>query len=144
MEELSRKAEDEMNRAFGILRMTFAKLWASAFYQYAEEHDGLVPTTFAEAEKHFPEEHRSSMSVFDPNRFEIVYKGRLKDIQNPARTLLLREKAPFENPSRESRQNGRPLAKTYAFADGHSEIFSSTEEGFEPWERSRIAASTTP
>jgi len=46
--------------------------------------------------------------------------------------------------SRESRQNGRPLAKTYAFADGHSEIFSSTEEGIEPWERARIAGSTTP
>jgi len=143
MEELTRKAEDEMNRAFGILRMTFAKHWALAFYQYAEEHDGMVPTTFAEAEKHFPEEHRSAMSVFDPNRFEIVYKGRLKDIQNPARTLLLREKAPFENPSRESRQNGRPLAKTYAFADGHSEIFSSTEDGFATWEKDRMVTAST-
>jgi RNA polymerase sigma factor (sigma-70 family) len=139
-EEMDRRAEEETARATGITRLNFAKAWALAFYFFAEANDGRMPTSFAEADKYFPKDNRSVLSVFDTDRFEIVYQGRLKDIEYPAKTIVLREREAFLNPSKEAQAAGRPLAKTYAFADGHSEIHGGAAEDFEAWERERMVA----
>lgn len=131
--------EAELARASGLLRLSYAKVWALAFHLFAAENDDRIPATFAEAEKYFPPEHKAVMSVFDPNRFEIVYQGRLSDIASPNATILLREKEPFAMVSKDPESTGK-LAKTYAFADGHSEIHIARDGRFEEWERARMVS----
>lgn len=139
-EEMIRRADEETKRAVGIMRLNFGKCWALAFFLFADAHDGRMPTSFAEADKFFPENQRSVLSVFDTDRFEIVYQGRLRDIAEPGKTIVLREREPFSVHSGEAQAGGRPLAKTYAFADGHSEIHAGEAGDFEAWERERIVA----
>jgi hypothetical protein len=56
----------------------------------------------------------------------------LSNISNPATTIVIREKEAWSNP------NGK-VARTYGFADGHTEIYSAPDGNFEPWEKQRTA-----
>lgn len=67
-----------------------------------------------------------------PDDFEILYPGVLTNISNPATTIVIREKEAWDN------RNGKS-ARTYGFADGHSEIYSAPDGDFEPWEKQRTA-----
>jgi hypothetical protein len=130
-------ADAEIARSMGLMRLNYMKAWALAFHLFAAENGDRMPATFAEAEKYFPAEHKGMMSVFDPERFEIVYQGRLSDVGSPAATILIREKDPFTMVSKDPDTAGK-LAKTYAFADGHTEIHIARNGGFEEWERARL------
>lgn len=140
-ETAEEEGDRESVRANGIMRLNFAKTWALAFMLYAAEHDDRMPATFAEAEKFLPAELKSSIAVMDPDRFEIVYQGRLREVTKPAETILLREKEPFTTPTGNPNWRDRP-ARTYAFADGHSEIHMAPDGNFEDWERDRIVKPT--
>ena len=126
--------EQEAYKTVAIARMNYARGWGVAFMMFAEENGGMMPKTFAHAAKHYPEEWASVMSAFDEGRFEIVFDGSLKDLSEPAKTIVVREKDPFSNPKR------RGFARTYLFADGHTEIHSAPDGNFENWERERLVA----
>ena len=111
------------------------KSWIGTFHQYAAEHDDKLPGTFEEATGYLTKD-AGAVSVLDPNRFEIMYQGSLKDIPNPAATIIIREREAFV---RLSESTGMPVAmRTYAFADGHSEIHSAPNGDFDSWERSHL------
>ncbi|MCK6500365.1 MAG: hypothetical protein L6Q38_12900, partial [Nitrospira sp.] len=134
----ARDLEAEMQNGLGLARMTFTGAWMRAFYLYAAENDDRFPESFADAAKHFQvDEHSPAVSVLDPNRFEVVFKGSLKDIADPARTIVIRERDAFTTTSKET--GAKIQHRTYAFADGHSEIHAAPDGNFEAWERERMA-----
>ena len=119
--------EREALKAQGIARLNYTKKWGLALLLFAHEHGDVLPETLADAAPYFQVEPGSV--ELSPDQFELMYRGSLKDIQQPAQTILLREKDPWPN----SLQSGR--ARTYLFADGHSEIKASPDGHFEAWER---------
>jgi prepilin-type processing-associated H-X9-DG protein len=76
------------------------------------------------------------MSAFDQDKFE-SFSSSLKDIAQLTQTIIAREGAVCN-----FRQPGS--AKTYLFADGHTEIHSASDGNFEAWEKERLVAPPTP
>ena len=68
---------------------------------------------------------------------EIVFTGSLQQIKEPQKTIIVRERTPFSNLQRPG------FARTYLFADGHVEIYSSIDGDFETWEKERLASADT-
>lgn len=123
--------EEFMQR--GIAKMLFAKHWTQAFFLYAEANGGVFPESFDQARKYYPEQTELPAGAEVPAEqdFEILFSGPLAQVSNPASAIVLREKTPFAN-------FGRPgVSRTYAFADGHSEIKRSEDGNFEEWEQTR-------
>jgi RNA polymerase sigma factor (sigma-70 family) len=118
---------EEANKTAALARMNYISGWGIAFMLAADENGGMMPKTFAEAAKHYPAQAAPVMSAFDPNKFEIVFNGSLKDA--PPQTIIVREKNAFANGD----QTG--FLRTYLFADGHSELHSSPDGNFEEWEK---------
>ena len=144
--QAAQKTEDEPQedeelgafRTIAIARMNYAKGWGIAFTVFSQKNGGMMPETFDQAAKFYPEQWASVMSAFDQDKFEIVFRGSTKDIAQPARTIIAREKEPFAN----FRQPGS--ARTYLFADGHTEIHSASDGNFEVWERERLVGLPAP
>ncbi|MEO8427619.1 MAG: sigma-70 family RNA polymerase sigma factor [Verrucomicrobiota bacterium] len=128
----------EVFKTIGIARMNYVTGWFYAFISFAQKNGLKIPETFEQAAEFYPDKWASVMSAFDQNKFEIVYRGSLEDISETARTIIVREKAPFANPSKTG------YLRTYLFADGHSEIHSSPDGNFEAWEKDRLAATPHP
>jgi RNA polymerase sigma factor (sigma-70 family) len=142
-EEISRQHKEQITHALGTARMIYLKDWMAALRDYAEEEGGgVIPSSLAEAEKYFPTNRTPTTVPFDRDRFEIVYHGRLDELENPSRTIVIREKEPFRNVP----QPGEPprFLRTYAFADGHAEIHASPTEDATEWERERMVAPRQP
>jgi hypothetical protein len=67
-------------------------------------------------------------SAFD---FDVVYKGPLNQLQDPGRTIVIRQRQP------EQRTDGS-YTRIYGFGDGHVEIHKTSYGNFEDWERERM------
>ena len=135
----SESSQEDEWRQQGIARMTFAREWVLAFLLFAEKNDNILPETFEQANPYF-EKARAKLSDQVPgprldlptDQFEIMYKGSLLEIAEPARTIVIREKEPIQ------KQNGGRF-KTYGFADGHSEFHREGPLlGFDEWEWERM------
>lgn len=123
-------------RALGLARMHFVKSWALALHLYASENDDTFPASFEEAARYAPKEPDSETPLFDLNQFELMYHGSFKAITHPAETILIRERETFTTTDPTTRKTR--FNRTYAFADGHSEIHASPDGNFEEWERTRL------
>ena len=62
-----------------------------------------------------------------PEQFDIVYKGSLNEVTNPASLIVIREKDA-------SQASDGGWFRAYGFADGHSEIHKANDGNFQPWE----------
>jgi hypothetical protein len=155
-EEEAPDPEREAAKTIGIAKLNYGKHWALAFVLYAQEHGGRVPATLEEAAAFFgrPDTNHLTSTLFDPaslsftvttgaadaptttvirpDQYEITYQGLLDEVANPAMTIILREKEPFQALRRPG------LARTYVFADGHSEIHLAPDGDFTAWERERL------
>ena len=161
--EAARRQEDperEAIKTLGIAKLTYTKQWGLALILAADDHGGQIPASLAEAVKYFGapppmadlgsgsavwDERTHSLAVstevsgsknvtvLTPDQFEIVFQGRLDQLESPAKTILLREIQPFA-----TGPNGTGLSRTYLFADGHSEIYRAPEGDFTAWEAERI------
>jgi hypothetical protein len=67
------------------------------------------------------------MNALRTEDYELMFKGSLQDIANPASAIVLREREAWQG------YNGR-WARTYGFADGHSEVHSSDDGDYTAWE----------
>jgi len=123
-------AAQEGRKQIGIAKMNYLRGWTLAFRLFADEHDERMPKDFEEAKRHLPAEFNHD---FDPNQFEIVYQGPLRQLQDGGRIIVMREKEPTVG------WDGR-RSKAYGFADGHSEIHAEGPQGFEAWEKERMVA----
>ena len=132
--EAEAKARAEEERSLAIARMTYVKHWALAFFLYAEAHQDRFPDTFEEASKYFAADQAVLKSAFSTDKYEIMFHGATRDVQHPESVILLREKEAWPSSS------GTGTARTYAFADGHSEIHSAPDGDYSAWEKDRILA----
>jgi hypothetical protein len=125
-EEAAREAQKQI----GIAKLNYLKGWTLAFQMFAAEREGRMPKDFEEAKRHLRADFNHA---FDPNQFEIVYQGSLKQLQgiDLGRVILVREREPTVG------WDGR-RSKAYGFADGHSEIHAEGPQGFDAWEKERM------
>ena len=113
----------------GIAKMNYLKTWMGAITQYALDKSTNDPSDFEDAMPYMPPQIRDK---FSQDQFQIVFKGNLKTLTNPERTIVIAEK----HPTRTSSGN---WVRAYGFADGHFEIHSApTQEGFAGCEKERL------
>ena len=137
---LTRAEQREINKTIGLAKLNFAKTWGWAFLRYAQQNDGKFPRFFPEAAEFLPEvpaELQWINALTGTSDFEILYDGKLADLQNPSGIIVLREKNPFNI------QESGAASKTYLFADGHTEIHTAHDGNFEAWENSHRASAPT-
>jgi RNA polymerase sigma factor (sigma-70 family) len=132
--ETTTPEQDEFKRQ-GLNRLNYTKQWMLAIMLFAEENGGHLPGDFVQAQAFYPSGEK--IEDLSPEQFEIVYSGKVGDIKEPGRTIVIREKEPRIDP------DGRP-AKAYGFADGHSEINRPPDGNFERFESERMVTGTTP
>ena len=133
--------EDRPENQMAITKMNDARLLMMALYRYANENKGQFPTNFHQAETFVVstvQRELNSRLGSDPaelqdatNRFEIVFGGRVDDLNDPAKAIVLREKEAWQGPD-------GSWNRAYAFADGHSEIHRATDGDFSRWEHERM------
>jgi hypothetical protein len=111
-----------------MARMNYAAGWAAALLTYASKNDGVMPKSFADAQSYYPAQFASTMSAFDPGKFEILYRGVINEVLDPPRTVIMREKEAFSNPDKPG------WSRTYVFADGHTELHHSPDGDYAEWE----------
>jgi RNA polymerase sigma factor (sigma-70 family) len=116
--------------------MSHSRSWTMAFMMYAADHEDQVPPNFEQASAFLDRKDQAEVEMA-VDQFEIVYKGKLREIKNPSKTVVLREK--------QARQiAGGKWAKVYGFADGHSEIHKEADGNFDAWEKEHILVPTAP
>jgi RNA polymerase sigma factor (sigma-70 family) len=135
--------QDRPENQESIAKMRHAKVWMMALFRYARKNDGQFPNDFGQAEEFLTVSIQSNLNegeaapdtaVFQEatNRFEIVYHGSLNELSDWAKIMVIREKEPWLSPD-------GGWARTYAFADGHSEIHRAEDGNFERWEQQHRA-----
>ena len=123
---------EEATKVFAIRRMNEAKSLVVGFHLFANDHDDRFPDSLELAAQRLKAEEASSeqsetLKGLRVEDFEIVFKGTLKEIGNPASAIVLRE--------REAWQNSKGWwMRAYGFADGHSEIKRSDTGDYSAWE----------
>jgi RNA polymerase sigma factor (sigma-70 family) len=122
----------EEQKQIAIAKMTYTKGWTLAFWQYADQNQGQLPTNFDQAISFLPEEARGQTNLA-PDQFEIAYQGSLNDLANRQSTIVIREKEAVQDLDGGSH-------RAYGFADGHSEIHKAVDGNFQPWEQQHMIA----
>ncbi|MCS1410393.1 MAG: hypothetical protein M2R45_03585 [Verrucomicrobia subdivision 3 bacterium] len=130
-------ARREEIRQITIQRMGSAKELALGMLVYANQNKGKfsgriedVLTVLAEEET----EARAQLNLLESDayeRFDFVYSGRFPMDQDPAKTIVLREREPWLNADNR-------WARIYAFADGHVKVHTSDDPDFSEWEAERM------
>ena len=127
---------------FFVERLNFSKKLGLAISKRAQENGGQVPSDLESAASWLatndvPLEGGSANGV-GVDRFELIYKGRLTDLQTPERTVVAREKDPVEVHS------GRWI-RMYVMADGSvQQIGANTGDGFAALEKERWPEASQP
>lgn len=123
-------------KQFGLRRLNQAKLLMLGFHLAGAENEARpVGDLKVAAEKivasgMVEEERMEDWESLDLADFETIYAGTLADIANPAEAIVFRERTPWQT------HDGK-WARTYGFADGHSEIHSSPDGDFSAFEAAR-------
>jgi len=120
----------EQEKQTGLARLNFAKQAMLALVLSAHDNDGWIPESLAEVENSLTTD--DTPARIQSADWELLYSGRLADIENHARTVIIRE--------RQSRPRaiGEGFTRAYGFADGHSEIVSRPDGDFTAWEAERL------
>jgi RNA polymerase sigma factor (sigma-70 family) len=118
-----------------IDRLNLPKYWMLAIHLYAQENEGMVPAEAVAALAFVPSEV-DAIEGLTADDLEVVYAGRLDEIQDPARTIVLREREPRIS------LDGK-WTRAYGFADGHSELRAESEGDFTAWEQERMVGTIT-
>jgi hypothetical protein len=114
-----------------VRQMSDAKYIATAFRDYADEHQNRGPTNIDQLAPYMA---KLNKSLPGNNQFEVVYPGSLDNLDGVpwGAVAVIREQQPWPN------SNGR-MMRIYAFADGHSEIVGS-DDNFQSWEAQHVIA----
>ena len=125
---------EEAMKRLTAAKMMVARSWGVAFYKFAGTNNGIFPTEFHQAAMHYRDMLGGAPDEgVTENDFEIVYRGSVGDILNPAEAIIMRDREPFDY-----KEDGT-ARRTYLFADGHTEIVTAKDGSFEAWEEQRQA-----
>lgn len=115
--------------------MNRAKILCLGMMLYAADHEEQFPEELGQIQSYIEDTEDKEYGDYLPadTEFELVYQGPLTEIQDPARTIVIREVESWPG------LNGG-WCKTYGFADGHSEVHGEDSSNFTAWENERIIA----
>jgi RNA polymerase sigma factor (sigma-70 family) len=99
-------------------RLGSSRQWSLECILYADAHQNQLPTNFDQLKSYAPKQGQ-----IDSTNWEIVSSGNWRAIHDPAHTILLREIKPLPT------SDGN-YTRTYAFADGHTQIVNSRDRDF--------------
>jgi len=125
--------DQERFRQQGLDRLNFVRQWMLSFIIYADTHEGRLPQRFSDMDGF--DALAASIEGLSPSDFEIAFNGKVGDIREPNRIIVMKEKESRLNP------DGK-WTRAYGFADGHSELHSTPDGNFEPWEREHLVDTT--
>jgi RNA polymerase sigma factor (sigma-70 family) len=135
--------QEQARRRLGMASMNAAAHWVRAMLGYATQDHGYLPATLFQAAPFLAQDHRGE-ALQSGSDFQVVYHGSLQAltntgiqtvaVRNPADVIVLREAQAHQNPD-------GTWSRTYAFADGHSEIPNVRDGNFARWEQQRAARS---
>jgi len=130
--EAEEDPQKEATKQFGIRRMNEARLLVLGHFLFAGDNDGRSPDSLEAAvarvkSEGVSKEQTDILQNLRTEEFEVVYKGSFNEVGNPASAIVLRERAAWQA------YNGR-WARTYGFADGHTEIHSTDDGDYSAWE----------
>ena len=120
----------EQQKQIAIAKMVYAKAWMLAFWQYADQNQGQLPTNFDQAAS-FLSNDAKTLPDLTTDQFEITYRGSLKDLTNQSSIIVIREKEAVQD-------SDGGAHRAYGFADGHSEIHKAVAGNFQPWEQQHM------
>jgi RNA polymerase sigma factor (sigma-70 family) len=120
----------EQQKELAIAKMNYTKGWIIAFWHYAQQHGGQLPSDFESATAFAPDAVKGETNL-TTEQFEILYKGGVNEITNPQSVIVIREKEAWQ-----SVDGG--WVRGYGFADGHSEIHKAEDGNFVPWETQHL------
>ncbi len=120
----------------------FATVWGHALLKFAERNDGQMPSSIAAAapyvkdNERLPSNWRNTDQIIAAaakygvriDQFELVYRGSLTNVQDPSRTILMREKDPY------LAKDGH-WKRVYVFANGLGGVEWTDDGDFERSER---------
>jgi hypothetical protein len=129
------EAAKEATKQFGLRRLNQAKLLMIGFHLLSGENEArpvgdLKAAAETVAAGGLTEELMDAWENLNLADFEPTYRGPLADIANPDDAIVIRERTPWQT------HKGK-WARTYGFADGHSEIHTSPDGDFSAFEASR-------
>jgi hypothetical protein len=130
------QAEDparEQQRQFAIAKMNDAKILVMGLHMFAADNQNQLPGSFEDAKRYY---EGANSGLSQTNQFEMVYHGSLQALTNPSSVIVIREQQPFNF--------GGRWAKTYGFADGHSEVHSEPSGNFDAWESQHMIPPPLP
>jgi prepilin-type processing-associated H-X9-DG protein len=107
-------------------KMNYGKALAHSLILFSDKNRNQFSTNFDAAASFLPSSARAQTN-FAADQFELLYQGRWDTLTNPMNWIVLREKEPWVTP------HGQ-WARTYAFADGHSEVRIEPNGDFDEWE----------
>jgi RNA polymerase sigma factor (sigma-70 family) len=121
-------------------KMNYLGNWGLALKVYARTNDGRLPTSLAEAAPSMPNPDVFFSAIgarFRDDQFEMACKGSLTNLGDPTGIIVVREKEPVRI------YNGK-WARTYLFADGHTEVHFAADGDFTAWEQERLPPRNRP
>ncbi len=113
-----------LSEADARTKMNDARQFAVGMLMFAHDHQNQLPTNAEQIVSYFKNDPSVQSNL---SAFEIVH-ARSSDTANPSSTIIIREKQPWPT-------SRRTWARTYAFADGHSEVQVTSSGKFESYER---------
>lgn len=125
-------------------KLNDARAFTTALLRYARMHQGIFPLSLDQVASYLPRPLDPNSKPWDDapvsgtNDFEIVFQGTTNDLANiPLRRVaLIRERQPWLTP------DGK-WAKTYGYADGHSEETVTSDDNFQSWDALHIVPPPT-
>lgn len=130
MDPAEEERQKTLRRQQLIAKMGYAKNWMLAFREYAQKNQGQLPDRFDLAASLLPERAQDE-TLLATNQFEIVFQGDVNRLTNVQSIVVLRESQSQPYPS-------GGFARTYGFADGHSEVRKEEVDDFSAWEAQHI------
>lgn len=121
----------EAAKAFGLRRLNESKNMVLGLILVAGDQDDRFPDSLElAANRAVSEGLVPSLENLPFQDFELLYTGSLREIANPSEAIVLREREAWRRP------NGG-WARTFGFADGHSEIHHSDDGDYTEFEAKR-------
>ena len=120
----ARTPQPTISQEEAMQKMNEAKQGVLALIMYASDNQDQFPTNLAQASKYLD---GGSMEQIATN-FDLLCPATIKDVESPARTIVLKEKQAWMSP-------GGKWMKGYGFADGHSELHTEPNGDFTDFEK---------
>lgn len=115
--------EDDPARQAAVAKLKDARLLVLGLLLHANDNQGQYATNLSQLSPYLD---GNSQKLSGSNQFELVIRGAEDNLTNASTTIAVREK--------QATLIGGKWVKAYGFADGHSEIKTQPDEGFDAWE----------